>query len=55
MHEKFWGQRSTSAFMKKAVNYLHMLLEFLFKECLSHIKLLIKIEISFRVLSDIIQ
>ena len=38
-----------SAFMKKSVHYLHMLLQFSFKECRSHIKLLIKIEISFRV------
>ena len=45
----------SSAHMKKAVYYLHMFLQFPFKECLSHMKLLIKIEISFRVLYDIIQ
>ena len=39
----------SSLFMKRTVYYLHMLLQFPFKECLSHIKLLIKIEISFRV------
>ena len=38
-----------SAYMKKAVSYLHVLLQFPLKECLSHTKLLIKIEISSRV------
>ena len=45
-----------SALMKKAVICLHMFFfQLPFNECLSHIKLLIKIEISFRVLCNFIQ
>ena len=45
----------SSAYMKKAVYYFHMFLQFPFKELLSHIRLPIKIEILFRVLCDIIK
>ena len=44
-----------SAYIKKAVYYLHVLLQFPLKECFSHTKLLIKIKISSRVQCDIIQ